>query len=208
MRYAISRVSRVSRSPGPWPAVALLLVVQGGLFGGCFVGTTDAEATRLTFSVGPLGDSAAASRQQAREAGYWDPLGLFHLYRFPKYVRVAVEHPDGYELASGTWPDPVEGVGGSEEGAAGEVEVSMDVPSGNGRRLRVLGFVHDLDRVRVYGEDDEYALDLVPGQNLDLEVGTALLEVGRVELTVRCKDGTVGVLAPHRIHLVDKTPHP
>lgn len=172
------------------------------LSGGCFVNPVE-ETARMTLSVGVPPAPSVSSKVQAQASKYWDTLGLFYLFRFPKYVRVAVEHADGYELASGTWPDPERGVGTSGEGPQGEVEVTMQVPVGNGRRLRVLGYVQDLDQVLVYGEAREQWLDLAAGQSLDLTIDTAPLPTGRVDLTVRCDQGNTGPYQPDRVLLVD-----
>jgi hypothetical protein len=169
---------------------------------GCFVNPTDEETAQVTFSVAAPAASVS-SKVQAQGSKYWDALGLFYLYKFPKYVRVAVEHADGYELASGTWPDPEQGIGTFGEGDQGEVEVNMEVPVGNGRRLRVIGFVQDMDQVLVFGEEREQRLDLAPGQSLDLNIDTALLPTGRADITIRCDQGNTGAFQPHRVFLID-----
>ncbi len=141
-------------------------------------------------------------RQQATTFNPWDGQGLFRLEAFPKLVRVAVEHDD-YELTSATWPDREAGVGDGE-GDDGEAGVLLQVPAGAGRRIRVLAFhVGEDGEVSLYAESAELLVDLAAGEKLDLVADVSRQATGRVEGTVRCREGNVAAWAPVDVALVD-----
>jgi len=78
-----------------------LLALLLPLLGGCLVSPLpDEDELRIELALPPSG-------VRSPEATFtpWDSQGLFHLEKFPKLVRVAVESQD-YELRTGTWPGP------------------------------------------------------------------------------------------------------
>ena len=141
----------------------------------------------------------------------WDSEGVFLLEKWSKYVRVAVEHADGYELEPiqetkkandpcklcypGSWPSPTRGIGAGE-GQYGEVEVELRLPAGDNRRLRALAFLVETGgtRVLVYKEDTiktgageaVQTMDLTAGAELDLRVSMTSHPAGTVAANIRC----------------------
>jgi hypothetical protein len=132
----------------------------------------------------------------------WDLQGLFHLEKFPKLVRVAVESQD-YELTNGTWPDPSRGIG-EGEGADGAVTVELSVPAGSGRRLRALGYLVDAEgEVKVYRELAPLTLSLVAGKVSEATLPMTAHPRGQVAFTVRCETGNQDPFQPFEVALVD-----
>jgi hypothetical protein len=182
------------RIAGPLVAALPLALLAAG----CLVSPLEeTELLRLRLELPPAGERAATASFSP-----WDPQGLFHLDRFPKLVRVAVESQD-YELRTGTWPDPQLGIGAGEA-ADGAVGVELLVPAGSGRRLRALGYLLGLDgEVHVYREEAPLALSLVAGQASEATLPMAGHPGGLVELTVRCETGTQEAWQPFEVSLVD-----
>lgn len=189
-------IARATR--GATGACALALVL--GL-GGCLVQPSDGEQT-VTIGLS-LRAPGPALQQGGTPPQLWDATGLFDLGRFPKLVRAAVWFED-YELAATTWPHPKTGLG-SGEGPSGEVSLSLVVPAGANRRLRVLGYYHDAAarRVLVYSEAGTYRLDVGAGKTTELAVNTTLHRSGNLDLTVRCQSGDAGPFQPYAVALVD-----
>jgi hypothetical protein len=165
---------------------------------GCFVrSSTGGGETLVEVGVPGLGRVASA----ISSSDPWDSQGIFHLELFPKLVRVAAVSSD-YELASGTWPDPVVGIGEEGEGASGEVSVSLDVPAGSSRKLRALGFVVDAGKVLVYMESEAKTLDLIAGQDAQTTLEMTRARSGTVAASAACDlDGTGWT--PAKVALVD-----
>ncbi len=204
----------------------LPLTLSAALLAGCFVDSTEPEeVVQLTLSLGAPGTSLAASPT----FNPWDKEGVFQLEKWSKYVRVAFEHKDGYELEPiqppkkaddpcalcypASWPSPALGIGAGE-GEYGEVEVDLKLPAGNNRRLRALAYLVETGRSRVlvYREDTVktaagkkvQTMDLTAGAQLDLRVSMTMHPAGKVAATLRCTAATgAKEYAPARIALRD-----
>lgn len=190
----------------------LSLLAASALLGGCFVDSTDpVDVVELSLSLNPPGTGMVATGSTFNP---WDSQGVFLLEKWSKYVRVSVEHEDGYELPpiqepskkSGScalcypasWPSPAAGIG-SGEGEFGEVDVALRLPAGNKRRLRALAYLVETgkSRVLVYKEDTVktkagktvQTMDLTAGTELDLRVSMTMHPAGKAAVTVRCKAG-------------------
>jgi hypothetical protein len=181
------------------PLPALLLAALLALPGqGCFISPSDdGELARIALS---LDMPAAGALAAGQTSSPFDNQDLFHLDVFPKFVRVAVEVED-YELTSGTWPDPERG--GVGEGDEGEVDVALQVPAGEGRRITVLAYIHELERVIPYRQQKPATVDLVAGTTTDLTLEMVRHETGKVAASVRCQQGNTGLWQPERISIVD-----
>ncbi len=164
---------------------------------GCFVSPFEEEILSLRLELPP-----GAQRTASAAFSPWDLQGLFHLEKFPKLVRVAVESQD-YELKTGTWPDPARGIGAGEA-EDGAVQLELSVPAGSGRRLRALGYLVDAaGAVKVYREQAPLPLTLVPGTQSEATLPLVSHPSGQVELTVRCETGNQGPWLPFEVSLVD-----
>ena len=188
------------------------LLAAAALMGGCFVDSTDPlDVVELSLSLNTPGTGMLATSPTFTP---WDSEGVFLLEKWSKYVRVAVEHKDGYELEPiqepkkannacalcypGSWPSPDKGIG-EGEGEYGEVEVALKLPAGDNRRLRALAYLVEpgKPRVVVYKEDTVKtsagkkveSMDLTAGTELDLRVSMTRHPAGTASVTVRCKVG-------------------
>lgn len=208
----------------------VIFVLAAALLAGCFVDSTEPEEiVQVTLSLGAPGTSLATSPT----FNPWDKEGVFQLDKWSKYVRVAFEHKDGYELEPiqppkkandpcalcypASWPSPTLGIG-EGEGEYGEVQVTMKLPAGNNRRLRALAYLVETgkSRVLVYREDTVktaagkkvQTMNLTAGAQLDLRVSMTLHDAGKVAATVRCTAATgARSYAPARIALRDARAH-
>ena len=175
----------------------LLLAPLAALAAGCFVSPLPEETLSLRLELPPSGE-----RQASATFSPWDPQGLFHMEKFPKLVRVAVESQD-YELKTGTWPDPALGIGAGE-GEDGSVGVELSVPAGSDRRLRALGYLLDgTGAVRVYREATPLTLSLIAGKQAEATLPMVVHPSGSVALTVRCETGNQEPWQPIEVSLVD-----
>jgi hypothetical protein len=173
------------------------------LLAGCLVSPLDDELAAVELRL----DLPPAPRQAFETFNPWDQQGLFHLEKFGKLVRVAVEAQD-YELRTGTWPDPARGIGDGEA-SDGTVGVRLLVPAGAGRRLRGLGYLVApdpklaVDQVLVYREETPLDLELVAGRVSEATLALRPHPMGTVEITARCEHGTIDPYQPFQVALVD-----
>jgi hypothetical protein len=184
----------------PESTAALLLALACS---SCLVTPVSEEATIALSTSLPLLPADARPSAPLRNETFnpWDRYGYFQLSLFPKLVRVAVESSD-YELASGTWPNPEQGIGAGE-GPGGEVSVELRVPAGADRRVRALGFIADPTGVLVYEEQAAPSLTLVAGMTTDLTLPMVRGAWGRVVASARCEAGDAGPWDPVAVSLVD-----
>ena len=205
----------------------LALLAVAALMGGCFVDSSDpGYLVELRLSLNAPGSSVMAT---GATFSPWDSEGVFQLEKWSKYVRVAVEHKDGYELEPlqdarqggqasdacplcypGSWPSPAKGIGAGE-GEYGEVEVELKLPAGDNRRLRALAYLVETGKLRVYKEDTVKtsagkkveSMDLTAGSELDLRVSMTGHPAGKVNATFRCSTTSTDDYVPYRLALRD-----
>ena len=207
----------------------MALLAAAALMVGCFVDSTEpGHVVDLRLSLNAPGSSVVAT---GATFSPWDSEGVFQLEKWSKYVRVAVEHRDGYELEPlqdarqggqasdacalcypGSWPSPTKGIGAGE-GEYGEVDVELKLPAGDNRRLRALAYLVETgkSRVLVYMEDTVKTsagktvktMDLIAGSELDLRVSMTLHPAGKVNATIRCGASGADNYVPYRLALRD-----